>query len=333
MTKTPRGYSLNQRLSKLEKQLERLTDLLAEQASSKRRRRRQLTLRALLLGVLASAILFAWFGTGYRRSLKQSHAVDSLINQGVYVHYSPRQSALVSLLPGEPRSPSPTLVNLFGDDFFRSVTNVSTGRRTSIPRDKGEILKSLPSLRDVERVRLTSLQLTTADLKALEGLPCLQSIDVARTRLDRGAMPWLRSLPLRWLDASHTCFSDGALASVSNCRELQELRLERTCVTDEGLKSLHGMTSLRYLNLKRCPVTAAGVKALADSIPGCFIEWEPLRFFPNGQVDTNAAARGRVRYGRRAPADPREWRRAAAPFDKPQDNVRPLYSGYTIDVF
>ncbi|MGI9470809.1 MAG: hypothetical protein ACR2NZ_04715 [Rubripirellula sp.] len=330
---------LNHRLSELETQIERLTDLLSEQASSKQRRRRRLTLRAILIAVVGFALLFAWFGTVYRQSLRQSFAVDHLIDQSAFVHYTPRQSALVSLLPGDPQSPSASLVDALGDDFFRSVTNVSTGRRATSPRDKQEILEALEPLHDLQRLRLTNLQLTTEDLRVLEGLGRLQSLDVSRTRLDSAAMSWMRKLPLRWFDASHTYFGDRALATISNCPQLQELRLERTCVTDEGLKYLHGMPNLRYLNLKRCPVSQGAVQQLSDALPGCYIEWEPLRFLANGKVDAQAASRGRVRFGRRAPADPREWRRASPPIDKRPSSSRPSssrasgFNGYVLDVF
>ena len=331
--KHPNRITLNHRLSQLEKQLERLTDLLSEQAATKQRRRR-LTLRAMLIAMLGFALLFAWFGTYYRQSLRQSNAVDRLIGQNAFVLYSPQQSALVSLLPGDPHSPSPSLVGVLGDDFFRSVTNVSTGRSTAVPRDKQEVLLGLEPLQDLERLRLTNLQLTTDDLRVLQDLRQLQSLDVSRTRLDSGGMPWMRKLPLRWLDVSHTCFGDRALATVSNCQQLQELRLERTCVTDEGLKHLYGMSNLRYLNLKRSPVSRAAVKQLADTIPGCFIEWEPLRFSPSGHVDVRAASKGRVRHGRRAPADPREWRRAVPPADKRPTVAQPGgFRGYVLDVF
>lgn len=120
--------------------------------------------------------------------------------------------------------------------------------------------------------------------------------------------------------------------------------LERTSISDSGLKHLESLSQLRYLNLKRCPVSAAAVKRLSDALPGCVIDWEPLTFLADGKVDSRAAARGRVRYGRPMPEDPRLSRRAAPPMDNgpvPVSSIRTRwqvrtvqpYQGYILDAF
>jgi hypothetical protein len=108
---------------------------------------------------------------------------------------------------------------------------------------------------------------------------------------------------------------------------------------------LYAMPNLRYINLKRCPVTQAAVKRLSDALPGCVIDWEPLRFLADGKVDSAAARKGRIELGRRIPQDPRGSRRAAPPMDSAPvqslptwsvqpsgQNVRP-YNGFLLDVF
>ncbi len=238
--------------------------------------------------------------------------------------------------------PPTSLVNLLGDDFFRSAINVSTGKTTPSPRNKNEVLKPLSGLPQLKLLRLTNLNLRNADLEVLGKLDQLQSLDLSRTQLDSDAMPWLRKSQLRWLNASHTHFSDRALQDLSHCRQLQYLQLERTTVTDEGVKYLHSMPTLRYVNLKRCPVSLAAVQSLSKSLTGCRIDWEPLVFLANGNVDTAATRRGRVRLGQSMPEDPRKSRRAMAPLDSAPVALpisawgvydKQYRSGYVLDVF
>lgn len=313
---------LTERLETLETQVVRLTDLLAEQAVTRKRRRRQFTIRFMLIAFTGFAIFFAWFGNVFQHSRRQARAVDRLIGQSAFVMYSPRQSALISLLPGDPNQPPATLARWLGHDFFRAVTNVSARQSRTVSGDKTEIVDAVASLAQLKRLRLANLKLKTPDLMALNGLHELQSLDLSRTGLDRGGMPWLHKTRLRWFDASHTNLSDRALRDLSQCPDLQQLFLERTAITDQGLNYLHSMSQLRYLNLKRCPVSIGAVKKLSDALPGCRIEWEPLRFLADGTVDARAAKRGRLVVGRVIPVDPRVSHRAAAPLDRLPNSAR-----------
>jgi hypothetical protein len=307
---------LSDRLENLENQLGRLTDLLSEQAKTRNRRRRQLTLRLLLLAFVGFGAVFAWFGHVYRLSLRQAFAVDQLISQSAFVYYQPREDLLVSMLPGEVESPPRMLNKALGDDFFRAVTNVSTNTRGSIKKDKQQIIKAVSSLPQLERLRLASLNLRTGDLNSLHWLSELQSLDLNRTGLDAGSMPWLQSTRLRWFNAAHTRVGDRLLYDLSQCPDLQHLDLERTSISDAGLKYLYQMPQLRYLNLKRAPVSKAAVEQLSAALPSCLIEWEPLRFLPGGRVDVATARRGRMRLGQPIPPDPRVAKRPAAPLDR-----------------
>ncbi len=341
-----RQTSLSDRLASLESQIERLTQLLAQQATIRQRRRQRLTIRLMLSLFVVFAIGFAWFGNVYHRSRKQARSVDRLIAQSAFVSYTVRQNPLVSLMPGDPQQPPVSLVRWLGDDFFSAVTNVSTASAGSMPVDKEEVLAAVESLDRLQRLRLTHMRLSTADLAGLEHLLDLQSLDISRTGLDHGSIPWVRTSKLRWFDASHTHLSDRALYDLSHCRELQQLMLERTSISDNGLRYLQSLKQLRYLNLNRCPVSAAAVKQLSDALPGCVIDWQPLKFLANGKVDSRAAARGRVRYGRPMPEDPRLSRRAAPPIDNGavpvaaspasqrwQVQTLQPYSGYFLETF
>ena len=321
ISQSGRAARLSDRLEKLEGQLGRLTDLLTEQAKTRKHRRRQLTLRFLLCSVVGFGLLFAWFGHVYRLSLRQAFAVDQLISQSAFVYYQPREELLVSIMPGEVESPPRLLSKALGEDFFRAVTNVSTNTGSGIKKDKQQIIKAISSLRQLERLRLTSLNLRTGDLNSLRTLSELQSLDLNRTGLDAGSMPWLQNTRLRWFNAAHTRAGDRLLYDLSQCPDLQYLDLERTSISDAGLKYLYEMPQLRYLNLKRAPVSRAAVEQLSAALPTCIIDWEPLRFLRKGSVDVAAARRGRIQLGQQTPPDPRVANRPAAPLDRAPGSV------------
>lgn len=336
-----RSSILADRLESLETQIARLGDLLAEQSAAKRRRRR-ITIRMLMCLLVGFACLFAWFANHYQRSQMQARAVDRLIDQNAFVMYQPADSLLVSLLPGDANTPPRWLAKLLGDDFFRSPVNVSTAQKGRAERQKNIVLGALPALTNLKLLRLTNLSLRTADLFALQDLPQLQSLDLTRTGLDSGSMPWLSRLQLRWLNVSHTQFSDRALQNLARSRELQYLNLERTTVSDDGLSVIESMPNLRYLNLKRCPVSLPAVRRLSKSMPNCLIEYEPLQF-RDGKVDRQAAQSGRLKFGVSLPVDPRVSKQARAPMDHPVNNNQKFWynlnqpqrynNGYILDVF
>ena len=307
------------RLESLEQELGRLTNFLAEQSQTRQKRRRRITIRVILIAVALFAGLFAWFSAVYRSSRAQAAAVDSLINEGAFVMYEPRESIAVSLLPGTPQQPPRVIARSLGVDFFRSVSNVSTRVYTSKGIDKKKVLPAIASLKGLRRLRLSGLTLTTADLNAISGLSNLESLDLNRTRLDNGSLPWLADTQLRWFDISHTWLGDRALHDLSRCPDLQHLNLERSTVTDKGLQHLYGMKSLRYINLLRCPVSLAAVQQLSNALPACTIDYEPLVILPSGKVSARASQRGRVRFGGNVQVDPRESKRAVPPAD--QQNV------------
>ena len=308
--------SLTTRLENLETQIVRLTNLLESQTKARRRRRTIFTLRFLLASFVFFGLFFAWFGVVLRKSQRQAQAVDELVKHGVYMTYTPRDSLMVGLLPGEISDPPRVFKRWFGHDFFRSVTNASTRFAGLKDTDKKRILQTLPLLTDLERLRIASLNLKTSELRVLSKLPELQSLDISHSGLDQGRMEWIGDSRLRWLDASHTRIGSAAMYDLGRCEELRYLNLERTAINDAGLKHLASLQSLRYLNLKRAPVSREAVQELFKAIPNCVIDWQPLRFRANGKVDVNAAARGAMRLGTWKANDPRESERAVAPSDQ-----------------
>ena len=313
---------LAQRFASLESELSRLTDFLSEQSQQRSKRRRRITIRFLLCTMAICAGAFAWFSSVYHRSQRQASAVDQLIAQGAFVSYEPRENLAVSLLPGSPAEPPPVVAKSLGVDFFRAATNVSTNTVTSNQMDKKAVIQAISELADLERLRLSHLALTTADLSPLARLSQLQSLDINRARMDNGSLPWLQDTQLRWLDASHTLLGDRLMHDVSRCPDLQFLNMERTTVTDAGLQHLYSMKQLRYLNLKRCPASRGAVIKLSKAIPNCVIDYEPLIMTRQGNVRSFAGTRTQIRLGTPAPVDPRETKLAIPPTDAYQSTYQ-----------
>ena len=306
---------LTERLESLENQLSRLTNFLTEQDAARKSRRRRFTIRFLMITMVLFAGLFAWFSTAYHQSRKQADAVDRLFSLGAFVMYEPRQSVAVSVLPGSPEEPPRVISKSLGVDFFRAATNVSTQSGASSKMDKDAILDAVSSLRELKRLRLTKLTFSTGDLAQLSDLSELTSLDLTRTRLDNGSLPWLQDTQLQWFDGSHTWLGNTALHDLSRCPDLQNLSMERTTVTDAGLLHLYQMKNLRYLNLKRCDVTPAAIKKLSAAIPNCIIDYEPLVLTSGGETNAVAARRGFMRLGNSRAIDPRESKQAIPPSD------------------
>lgn len=336
--------SFGERLDDLRGELSRLADLLTEQAAAKKRRRR-LTIRAMMFVCMAFGVLFAAYGNRYRSAQDQVRQADALAGQAAFVMYEPRKSLLVSLLPGDSQNPPPFMTKWLGNDFFHEITNVSTNVNSPVQRDTAKVIDAAVQIPSLKRLRLTGITCSTIDLDSLVRLPKLESLDLTRTVLDYGSMPWLARSNLRWFSAAHTRFSDAAMTDLCKIRELQYINLERTAVSDKTVFALTGLPSLRYVNLKRTPVTRATVQRLSKEIPNCVIDWEQLVLGSPNSPEVRAAQRRRLRLGNQMPADPRPTHRAVAPVDK-QNQAWSRYqninyynpgvrsrSGYVLDVF
>ncbi|MEO1524339.1 MAG: hypothetical protein AAFX06_02835 [Planctomycetota bacterium] len=308
------------RLESLETQIIRLTSLLESQTKLRRQRRVRFSIRTLLASFALFAFLFAWFGTVLQKSQRQARAADQLVKQGVHLSYTPRDSLIVGVLPGNTEAPPRLFTRWFGYDLFQSVTNASTRFAGIKNQEKQETLDAVFALTDLERLSLTKMQLSTNDLTRLSSVPSLQSLDVSHTVLDSGRLEKIAESKLRWLDVSHTRLSGDALKDIAQCKELRHLNLERTSIDDASLEQLASIPTLRYLNLNRTPVSKKSVQELSASMPNCVIEWQPLRFLASGRTDSRAARRGAIRLG-----TPKEDPRPAMRVTPPQDQAEIIW--------
>lgn len=311
----PADNSVAQRMDELRGELSRLADLMSDQALAKKRRRR-LTTRSFMGGFVLAGVVFAAYGNLYHAARRQSRQADVLAGQATFVMYQPRKSFLISLLPGDSQNPPPVMLDWLGIDFFSEITNVSTNLKTSVERDSQTVLSELAGMHSVRRLRLTGIICSTLQLDVLADLPHLESLDLTRTRLDEGQMPWLADSRLRWFAAAHTRFHDNALSDLCKNTELQYLNLERSAVSDKSIMDLTKLPALRYVNLRRTPVSQNAIKELAKAMPNCVIDWEPLVLGSPNSKEVRLARRKRIRVGNPMPEDPRVSRRAIAPVDR-----------------
>ncbi len=319
MTQHKREQSdpLTEKMSSLEHQLRRIGDLLEAQVAGAKSRqsswRWRPSLRTLfvMIGVLALGV--AWFTAEYRQSRLQSRAIEVLLDQRALFFFEPSESILVGMLPGKSSEPPAALVRALGHDFFNRLRQVSIVGTPRFQQEPDEILDGLALVPGLRAVRISQLPLTTGQLRSVFQLKQLESLDVSRTGLDNGSIEEIQNTSIRWLDCSHTRLGNIAASELSRCEELEYLNLERTAVSDAGIEYLAKLKGLRHLILRRTPVSPLGVQKLADQLPNCYIEYQPLVFRNDGTVDVQACRRGSLVFGDPPPVDPRQGQTASAP--------------------
>ncbi len=319
MSKSPQQQKLSDRLASLEREVSRLADSMERLATAPPRAtpaarpgwRPSLRWYLGLLVVLAA--IAAWFGVEFRGSQRQATAVDTLVSERVKLDFEPNESLLVSLLPGSPDNPPPALLRMLGHDFFHRISDVVVDGRIRNDTDPHVVLSAISRLPSLRALQVKNFPLSTKDLSPVFAFRQLESLNVSRTTLDSGSIRDVAWTRLRWLDASHTWLGDLAVSELSRCKHLQYLNLERTAITDQSVEYLAKLTNLREINLNRTQITPSGVTELADKLPDCYIQYQPLVLFEDGSVNVQACYRGRLTFGSESPPDPREFEAARPP--------------------
>jgi hypothetical protein len=126
------------------------------------------------------------------------------------------------------------------------IVSVSLDKATSL----GPVIPLLPQLRDVETLSMGNPSLTNADVRALQGLPKLQSLSFMGAPIGDEALEVMKSLPaLHELNVIGTRVTDAGLVHLQGLSGLEYLGLKGTVVGDADLANLKGLTGLSNLNL------------------------------------------------------------------------------------
>jgi len=116
-------------------------------------------------------------------------------------------------------------------------------------------LAKLANLKKLRRLDVSGAKLTTAGIKALQGLPQLERLSLWNcTRLDDSAAEALAAIPsLANLDLSYTGISDAGLKYLARLPRLDTLYLTDTKVTPEAVAAFRKEKSAIYVSWARRP--------------------------------------------------------------------------------
>jgi hypothetical protein len=274
----------------------------------KRRRWFRVSLRALMLSVLAVAV---FLGYEVNKAKRQRAAVEAVKKAGGSVHYD-YEFANGKLTPGrEPEGPR-WLRGLLGDEYFQHIEQVdllyddSSGKwdfnKEDRPCDavlallrgmaglktlflKGgqatdEGLRHIGTLRGLEDLVIIDAWGVTDDGVAhLSGLRNLKSVCINRSVITDESLVLLSRLPqMETISLSGPDFTDSGLTRLEGADRLKVLRIGHGVghgtrrVTDAGLARLKAFRKLETLDVPGAFLTADGLDAL-KSLPNLKELW------------------------------------------------------------
>lgn len=257
------------------------------------RRRLSVSLRALMLAVLAAGV---WMGWQANRARRQRGAVAAIEEHGGRVLYD-WEFVDGERTPGtQPHAPR-WLRGLLGDEFFQSVVQVYlilddppgeplarldagftahlehlTGLRKLLldnlvvtDKDLGR-LKRLTNLEELSLWDAT--EVTAEGLAHLEHIHRLKYLIVVNSRVTDDGLRALAGLPrLEFLCLAGNPISDAGLVHLKGLKNLRSLNLISCRLTDDGLEELKGMSNLESLWVSGTAVTESGKKAFKAAMP------------------------------------------------------------------
>jgi len=202
----------------------------------------QFSIRSLLVLTVAVALPFSWLAVEMKKTREQDATVDEIGKLGGRVYYEyqcdPSGEPMLDpfgepLINAQPQVPI-WLQTLLGSDFFREVS------RADLCDPNG-----------------FDASVTDSDLKCLDNLTQLQSLDLEATQVTDAGLEHLKGLTrLRRLSLDRTNITDAGLKHLKGLTQLQELRVAQIKITDAGLEHLAGLARIRLLDLSDSAVSA-----------------------------------------------------------------------------
>ncbi len=272
--------------------------MLSTTAEESKRRRFRLSIRMMLLLVLAICLGLGW----QTNKARQQRAVVAAVKaHGGWVHYD-YEFVKGKLTPGRTLWIPNSLRKAFGDEYFQEIRWVSfvyddaSGKRYDNDRveacdDVMALLEYQSSLKSIfmKRTqatdeglshlrRLTDLEelymwdaslITDAGVENLKGLVNLRNIHLDKSRMtDVGFRHLAGMKKMKRLVLENQSFSDRGLATVEGMNELTCLSVGGSqgipCyITDDGLKVVANLENLQTISLGYARVTDEGLKHLS----------------------------------------------------------------------
>ena len=258
-------------------------------------RRYQISLRALLLFVLAFGL---WLGWRMHKAREQRALVEAIESYGGWVYYDYDFINGQRVPPSQRRNAPAWLRRAFGDELFRQINQVvlvyndspafrANHRNVMALEDLLARIAAESSLKslDLKRVfvtdeglgqigKMTTLEellipdgslVTDAGVAHLALLWNLKDVEITKSRISDSSLILLSGLPrIEHISLQWNHFSDRGLAGLQGRRTLKLLwiGLGNLEFTDAGLRGLEGFQKLEVLGIQGSHVTASGLKQL-----------------------------------------------------------------------
>ena len=251
--------------------------MLGQALPNARRRSFRLSVRALIVLVLAVGAGLGWVRRILPQARHQQKAVKALQAAGADVWYDWEWRGDK---PVRGRRPAwrEWLMAQLGEDFFARAIAVDLelssndamrylgrleylevlfARGVAFANGGLPNLKGLASLRSLD---LSETDTTGDGLSKLQDLRMLESLKLCRTPINDRGLAYISMLTrLRSLDLSFTPIGDRGLCELSGLQNLEELKLDHSAITDDGLPYLRQMTHLRSLSVANTDLDDMGL--------------------------------------------------------------------------
>jgi ankyrin repeat protein len=253
-------------------------------AERKRRSWRSISLRSLLLFMLACGCMLGLIGRESRQAKRRAEIVRDLSKAAgkIDVEY-------VNLWGRKTSSPPPDWqASILGESFFQHVTAVVIQEPDLLP-DDGALLGELRHLRSFQSSD-TSVGFSNTPIGTRQTLIASYLIEIEPTRFADEQVAGLKPLrrlenvslrgaaltdsgleclsprnPLLVLDVSFTEITDQGAEHLGRFRTLEHLDVSNTWISDEGMKHLARLPRLKSLTLSSVMVSDEGLRTLAQS--------------------------------------------------------------------
>ena len=121
-------------------------------------------------------------------------------------------------------------------------------------------LQAISQIAGLRVLELSYTRVTDRGLGQLRALGHLEQLGLSGLEITGEEVSWPPSL--KKIDLSDSAISSSGLATLADCRYLEQLNLMDTHVTDAGLAHLSSLPKLRRLSLDRTPITDDGLAHL-----------------------------------------------------------------------